>query len=96
MDWKILKLSLEDMEYGRTKYLDAFSLMNITRRFGEKTDYQAIKIILRPIYKELRKAVKDREEIPGIISDERFKEIVHVQLSLIEHYYWNNRFRDEK
>lgn len=94
MDWKILQISLRDIEGGRTKYQDAFTLLNITRRFGEKTEYTAIKIILRPIYKELSKAVKDRKEIPGIISDERFKEIVYLMQDLILHYYWNNRFKD--
>lgn len=95
MDWKYMQILLRDYQDGRTKYKTAFTLSNVVRIFGQTTEFEAIKIILRPIYKELRQAVDQNQEIPGIISDQRFEEIVYLLGELVDVFYWQQKFRKD-
>jgi hypothetical protein len=92
MDWKLIQLMLRDHEAGRTKFFSAFTLLNTVKKFGKETEFEEVKKELRIFYKELKAALdKKNKEIPGMISDNRFDEIVDRCKTLIDDYYWKNR-----
>ncbi|WP_060868447.1 hypothetical protein [Chryseobacterium indologenes] len=94
MDWQYIRLLLRDYEGGRNRFKNSFSLSNVVKIFGTKTDNEEIKIQLRPFYKELRKAFDENgKEIEGVISDKRFMEIVDTLRNILERYSFMDRFK---
>ncbi|MEA1849209.1 hypothetical protein U9K52_09820 [Chryseobacterium sp. MHB01] len=84
---------LRDHHDGRDKYNNNFTLSNVVRIFGEDTEHEEIKVQLRPIYKELRAGVgSNKKDIEGVISDQRFFQIIDIVYNLLEEYYIKHRF----
>jgi hypothetical protein len=93
VDWQLISLSIRDHEGGRTKYNWSFTLRNVIKRFGQGTEYEEVKVKLRPLYKELSKAIDENDrEIPGVISEDRFIQIVYIVRDLLDEYYFRRRF----
>lgn len=93
MDWHFISLRLRDHEGGRTKYKYSYTLRNVITKFGQDTEYEEVKVRLRPLYKELSKAIDENDrEIPGVISEDRFIQITYMVRDLLDEYYFSRRF----